>query len=654
MVFQAPDLKVVVEPRRLRGPLVTGRHPHRWIIFALFLPALLLVGLLLIWPIAVTAGEALQADPPWRSPVVIVVVALLILAGVRWGVGRRWESAGSFRGWNWMPLLLVLLAVFVPPLGGSSLDKAGRLAFGITIRWIGLGFVLLLIGAWIAWATRRRRLWLPLVLPVGVSALVSGVVFRLMFDPTPERGPFAGLFNWLDAWLMPAHQQSWIWFVLLSAFAWIWLPFVVSLFRAGIDAIYADPAKRAYLEGPEPVKKQENGSEEEEPRWYERLRRSGRQFRRSILLSRQVVLLIIVTISVAAARVFDLVLIAVPGSLQYDVDTAGVHWWRLVESGRDPEGGAAFAVLLGLLVGVIAWQIQRGTRHHQHGIGRPARPRPPDQETGRKRRPWGLTVLAALVTGLWLLPFAVLLLTAFHTPADAARTSWLTWDRFSFDSFAQVLDIVQLWDSFATTAWVAVLATVSVLLLASPVAYILAALPASGLRSRVAVAVLVVLAVMPVQLYIEQLRDFVSDERLAGTRVPLILVHVAAGLPFAVLVLRGALLAPKDSPASDALYGLTSRGTTLRRIWRRAGPALAAVAVLELVLVWNDFIISFLLSGSGASPLSLLLWGEARQFAVASGTVAAGAVLASIPPIVLIVLTWRRLVVPGLTGGVLR
>jgi alpha-glucoside transport system permease protein len=644
MVFQAPELKVAVEPRPLRGPLTTGRHPRRWIIFALLLPALLLVALLLVWPIALTVVDAFQAYPFWRSPLVFIAVASMTLAVVRYTIG--WKAKWIRRVLRVLLYVLVPLAVLVPQFGGSSLDPAGRRAFGITIGWIGLGIGLLLVGAWIAWATRRRRLWLPLVLPVGVSALVSGVVFRLMFDPTPERSPFAGFAEWLSPRAILSYQGSWIGFVLVFAFAWIWLPFVVSLFRAGIDAIYGDPARRACLEGEEQA---------DDTGLFKRMYRSAGQFWRSILLSRQIVLLIVVTISVAAARVFDLILIAVPGSMQYDVDTAGVHWWRLVESGRDPAGSAAFAVLLGLLVGIIAWLIQRGTRLHQHGIGRPARPRPPDRETGRKRRPWYLTLLAALVTGLWLLPFAVLLLTAFHTPADAARTSWLSsWGRFSLDSFAQVLGIGQLWDSFATTAWVAALATISVLVLAAPVAYILAALPASSFRSRLAVAVLAVLAVMPVQLYIEQLRDFFTDERLAGTRVPLILVHVAAGLPFAVLVLRGALLAPKDSPASDALYGLTSRGTTLRRIWRRVGPALAAVAVLELVLVWNDFIISFLLSGSGASPLSLLLWGEARQFAVSSGTVAAGAVLASVPPILLIMLTWRRLVVPGLTGGVLR
>ena len=90
-------------------------------------------------------------------------------------------------------------------------------------------------------------------------------------------------------------------------------------------------------------------------------------------------------------------------------------------------------------------------------------------------------------------------------------------------------------------------------------------------------------------------------------------------------------------------------------MWRR-GPyrtTLVAVVVLEFVLVWNDFIVGFLISGPGTSPLTLLLWGEARQFGTSAGTVAASAVVSALIPVVLLLATWRKVVV-GLTGGIAR
>jgi len=77
---------------------------------------------------------------------------------------------------------------------------------------------------------------------------------------------------------------------------------------------------------------------------------------------------------------------------------------------------------------------------------------------------------------------------------------------------------------------------------------------------------------------------------------------------------------------------------------------LVAVAVLEFALVWNDFIVGFLISGAGTTPWSLVLWGEARQFSASGGTVAAAAVLASVVPAVLLLSFWRT-VVRGLTIG---
>jgi alpha-glucoside transport system permease protein len=165
---------------------------------------------------------------------------------------------------------------------------------------------------------------------------------------------------------------------------------------------------------------------------------------------------------------------------------------------------------------------------------------------------------------------------------------------------------------------------------------------------------LVVLSVVPAQTYLGPLDAFIDAFGLSGTRIPLILVHAAAGLPIAILILRGAMLAPPGSPADDALHGLASPGTIAHRVLASAGPALGAVAVLEFIQVWNDFFIGLMVSGAGASPWSLLLWGEARQFNDNAAELAAGALLSALLPVGLLLSTWRRWLVPGLTGGVLR
>uniref|UniRef100_UPI0024573802 hypothetical protein n=1 Tax=Nocardia cyriacigeorgica TaxID=135487 RepID=UPI0024573802 len=91
-----------------------------------------------------------------------------------------------------------------------------------------------------------------------------------------------------------------------------------------------------------------------------------------------------------------------------------------------------------------------------------------------------------------------------------------------------------------------------------------------------------------------------------------------------------------------------------RRRGAGAGGAFAAAAVLEFVQVWNDFFVSLMISGAGVSPWSLLLWGEARHFEENLPQLAAGSLVFAIVPVTLLLATWRRFLVPALTGGVLR
>ncbi|WP_280452086.1 hypothetical protein [Nocardia cyriacigeorgica] len=84
------------------------------------------------------------------------------------------------------------------------------------------------------------------------------------------------------------------------------------------------------------------------------------------------------------------------------------------------------------------------------------------------------------------------------------------------------------------------------------------------------------------------------------------------------------------------------------------GGRFAPPAVLEFVQVWNDFFVSLMISGAGVSPWSLLLWGEARHFEENLPQLAAGSLVFAIVPVTLLLATWRRFLVPALTGGVLR
>jgi alpha-glucoside transport system permease protein len=367
---------------------------------------------------------------------------------------------------------------------------------------------------------------------------------------------------------------------------------------------------------------------------------------------RPVVAVVLLTLLVAAARVFDLVLVAVPGSVQESADVVGLQWLRrqddLAEGRR-----AALVVLLSLFLAAAALLAAAGGSSRR-SLAVPA-PGDPDPAPPRRRRwRWALRVAGVAALALWLVPFLVLVATSLHGPAHAAVAGW--WSGrlsvLSVQSYADAFASGELGGALLGTAARATLATAGLLLLALPAAY---ALAWGGLRRRSArrlAALLAVLAVLPVQVYAGPLGSALGGARWLGAPTVLAAVHAAIGVPFAVLLLRGAFATvPLGEVTRERLDGGEWQAATA--VCSARWESVVAVAVLEFVLVWNDLVVGLLLGGPGSRLVTLALLGEARQFATNSATLAAGAVVVTVVPLLLVLATGRWLI-RGLAAGVAR
>ncbi|MFG1816003.1 ABC transporter permease subunit [Kribbella sp. NPDC049174] len=540
-----------------------------------------------------------------------------------------------------IPIGVTVVAAFRTPsgfgLGNFAVmgDPGALRAVGNSLVWVAVAFGLVVVGFFLALLSYRLPgltsfLQPALVMPFAVSVLVSGATFRMIFDPAPERGTvtavWTSLFGSSPVWLGPGL----VWLVLVSAFGWTWLGYVVSLFRAGLDAIPDDVSRTIAAEGV--------------TGWR-------RLFAVEIPLLRPITGVVTLTLVIAAVRVFDLVLIVVPGPMQRSADVLGLNWWRATTTGDDPGRTAALGVVLFAIVAAVGVVGVRGLRRRRWAM--PVAVVTPDPSLGRPKpskrvRRIGWTVGFA-VSLVWILPAVVLVATALHSPREAGLRGWWSLSGLGFSSFAAAAN-VGLFRALLSTVLIAGAATAVLLVIAVPTAYLVAWGGLPQWLGRVMTSVFVVLAVTPVQMYAAPLRDAIGAAGLAGSRIALALVHAAAGLPFAVLLLRSAFASAPPALVSEALQGPARQSAVLATVQRTYRPALVAVAVLEFALVWNDFIVGFLISGPGTTPLSLVLWGEARQFSASAGSVAAAGVVASVVPVVLLLTFWRT-VVRGLTAG---
>lgn len=534
------------------------------------------------------------------------------------------------------PLLVTAVESFAAGAGGLRnygavlRDPAIRHAIWNSLQWLAFALLVCLAGLLLAWPGRRprRRPGLAIGLlaaPVAVSALVAGAGFRLLFDPQAGRGTVATLAHGLGmnvTFLGP----GWIRLVLGLAFSWQWLGLAIVVFRAGMTRMPLDLLRvaRAFGAG--------------------RLRRAWVVALPALLPLGALVLIIVL---VAAARVFELVLAVAPGSIQGQVDVVGVHLWRF-----GPQLGAgessALAVLLFLLVAAVAlaglWGLRRewpALRGPAAGTGQAPVPSPGPRRWLR----WGLGVLVAVV---WTAPLSIMLLTSLHTQRAAATAGWWS-GGWGWGSYQAAFGNGQLLPTLGGTALRALAAATLLVVIAAPAAYALAwgSLPRAAVR--ILIPVTAVLAVLPAQVVAGPLGYLLEHLRLFGASIPLLLVHVAFGVPFAILLLRGAFATVPRETVSDRKLDPVP-GSALFAVLTRCWTALLAVAVLEAVQVWNDLLVGLLYGGTEAGAVTLILFEQTRQFATSAGPLAADAVLITALPVALVLVTGRWLM-RGLAGG---
>lgn len=191
-------------------------------------------------------------------------------------------------GWGFLaPALLVLLAMTVAPaaylfysslfsgtlLGGSShfigLQNYTQLLSdsevindaAVTVKFVFVAVgIELALGLTMALILNRKMLEKGLltalfVLPLGVTPVVSALVFRHLADPN---------FGWVDYYLqqwhlMGADPVAWLsdpftaWIAMIALDVWQWTPFVALILLAGLQAIPHEPVEAAMVDGASPL-----------------------------------------------------------------------------------------------------------------------------------------------------------------------------------------------------------------------------------------------------------------------------------------------------------------------------------------------------------------------------------------------------------------
>jgi ABC-type glycerol-3-phosphate transport system permease component len=231
-------------------------------------------------------------------------------------------------------------------------------------------------------------------------------------------------------------------------------------------------------------------------------------------------------------------------------------------------------------------------------------------------------------------------------------------DGLRFDNYARAWHEARFGDYFFNSVLVTTTAVALIVLLGAMTAYALTRFyhPAG----RAAFWLFLAGLMIPAQLTIVPLFFEWRALGLLNTRLGLILVYTANGLPFAIFILAGFFRSlPRTLYEAAVIDGCSEAGAFWRVLLPLARPGLVTVAIFQFIGIWKEYFFAFMLAnGDGAGgartlPLGLANLSITAQYRTDYGMLFAGLVLVTIP-LLLVYVVLQRQIVRGVTAGALK
>ncbi len=264
-------------------------------------------------------------------------------------------------------------------------------------------------------------------------------------------------------------------------------------------------------------------------------------------------------------------------------------------------------------------------------------------------------VFMIVATIAWITPIVFAIYVALRPISETNRDGYVSIaDRLTLENFSNAWRQSEMWTFFLNSVYITVPAVILTLLLASSVAFVVARL---NFRFNIAMLILFTAGnLLPQQVIITPLYrmylaiplpHFLSESGLMYNSIfGLVVINVSFQLGFCVFVLSNYM---KTIPHEIDEAAVVDGATLWTRYWRLTlplcRPALAALATLLTTWIYNDFFWAITLISTGnRRPITSALNNLQGQFVANQNMIAAAALIAAIPTLVVFVLLQKQFI----------
>jgi len=257
-------------------------------------------------------------------------------------------------------------------------------------------------------------------------------------------------------------------------------------------------------------------------------------------------------------------------------------------------------------------------------------------------------VVYALLPVLWILSLSL-------KPTSTVKDGRLIPSSVTLENYRGIFRGDFFTSALINSVGIALIATAIAVLLGAMAAYAIARLNFPGKRLLVGSALLITM--FPAISLVTPLFEIERAVGLFDTWPGLILPYITFALPLAIYTLSAFFREiPWDLEKAAKMDGATPAQAFRRIIVPLAAPGLVTAAILVFIFAWNDLLLALSLTATKAAitaPVAIANFPGSSQFEEPTGSIAAGAIVITIP-IIVFVLIFQRRIVAGLTSGAVK
>ena len=259
-----------------------------------------------------------------------------------------------------------------------------------------------------------------------------------------------------------------------------------------------------------------------------------------------------------------------------------------------------------------------------------------------------LVVVYALFPVLWILSLSL-------KPTSTVKDGKLIPSQITFDNYKGIFQGDIFTSALINSIGIGLITTLIAVVIGGMAAYAVARLAFPGKRLLVGVALLI--AMFPQISLVTPIFNMWRSIGLFDTWPGLIIPYITFALPLAIYTLAAFFREiPWDLEKAAKMDGATPAQAFRKVIAPLAAPGIVTAAILVFIFAWNDLLLALSLTATQraiTAPVAIANFTGSSQFEEPTGSIAAGAMVITIP-IIIFVLIFQRRIVAGLTSGAVK